>query len=613
MNPGTHQRLRIPEGDVLLKILLIVLATAFVYSPAFHGQWLWDDDSEVTAHYALRTVPGLLSIWNGTSSVDYLPLKSTVQWIFYRFAGENPFWWHMLNVGLHILNCGLIWKLCARLGIRQGWLAGFLYAIHPMAVGSVAWISELKNTLSLPFLLGAMLTYIRYGETNRLRDLAAATGFFLLSMLCKASGVMFPFVILLYSWWKAQGGTGGCDPSGPAPKPFAGIFWRPLISSIPFFLISLGMGLVTLHFQHTRAIGGEVIPLGGPLSRFGLSGTAAWFYLYKSLMPFRLLPNYPRWDVDPPGLLQMAAWPAFAAVFLFFFVRRRTWGRHAVFWLGFFLLNLIPILGFVRISFMRITWTADHFVYISLVGTVVAATAVADFLYSSSGGRGREWLRVLGVAAFAVFIVESHRYAGVFRSEEAMWTYTLKRNPDAWQAHSRLSSVMLRQGNFGASFYHSGEAKRLRPDLPETHNNYSNVLAARGDLAKAIESQRRAIELAPHADLFRMNLANLLVRNQQRDEAKAIYRELLDKFPNHPGFLSNYGASLFYEGRIEESIPYFQKALEIEPGMEIARANLAAAIEARGGPMPMKGSVSGGDYQGVGFLNSDSPLKLFGP
>ncbi|GAB4166747.1 MAG: tetratricopeptide repeat protein [Terrimicrobiaceae bacterium] len=605
--------MRIPDADALFKILLIVLATAFVYSPAFHGQWLWDDDSEVTAHHALRTLPGLISIWNGTSSVDYLPLKSTVQWIYFRFAGENPFWWHILNVALHVLNCGLIWRLCSSLGIRQGWLAGLLYAIHPVAVGSVAWISELKNTLSLPFLLSAMMAYIRYGESNRLRTLAASAGFFLLSMLCKSSGVMFPFVILLYSWWKAQGGAGTGDPNGPSPKPFAGIFWRPLLSSIPFFLISLGLGLVTLHFQHTRAIGGEVIPLGGPLSRFGLSGTAAWFYLYKSLMPFRLLPNYPRWDVDPPTLMQLAAWPALAAVFLFFFLRRRTWGRHAFFWLGFFVLNLMPILGFVRISFMRITWTADHFVYISLVGKVVAFAAVADWLYSSSRERARAWLRVLGIAAFSVFIVESHRYAGVFRSEEAMWTFTLQRNPDAWQAHSRLSSVMLRQGNFGASFYHSGEAKRLRPDLPETHNNYSNVLAARGDLAKAIESQRKALELAPQADLFRMNLANLLVRNEQRDEAKRIYRELLDKFPNHPGFLSNYGTSLFYEGRIEESISYFQKALEIDPGMEIARSNLAAAMEARGGPMPLKGSVSGGDYQGVGFLNSDSPLKLFGP
>lgn len=593
----------------IYQVLIIALATLFIYAPAFHGSWLWDDDSEVTAHTALRSVGGLGNIWAAQSSVDYLPVKSTVQWIYYRFAGENLAWWHLLNVALHVLGALLVWRLVEKLGARHAWIAGLLYGIHPVAVGSVAWISELKNTLSLPLLILTMLAYIRYDERGRKSDLLLACGLFLATMFTKASAVMFPFVILLYAWWKHA----GTPPSLPPPVVQGGWMRRAVLSGIPFFLISLGAGLSTLYFQQIRAIGPEAIPLGGALSRIALSGTAAWFYLYKSLMPFRLLPNYPRWHVDPPTVLQLLAWPAMFALLFFCWTKRRTWGRHALLGLGFFLLNLVPILGFVRISYMRITWAADHFAYIPLVGTVGLVAAAAGALYDSSDELQRAWLRGGALVILAVFTIESHRYSEVFTGEESMWTYTLKRNPDAWQAHSRLSSVMLARGNFGAAFFHAGEAHRLRPDLPETYNNYANVLAAKGELRAAVDKQRRAVEMAPYSEFFRMNLANLLVRNQEQGEAARIYKELLEKHPNEPMFLCNYGAALFFEGRVDESIPYFEKAVDLNPNLGFAQANLAAARHAKAGPMPLQGSIQSGSLQGVQFLNSDSPLRLFAP
>lgn len=588
------------------KVLIIIFACLFIYAPVFHGGWLWDDDSEVTKHMALRYVAGLGKIWTAQSSVDFLPLKSTVQWIFFRFAGENPTWWHLLNVALHIINSLLVWKLVSRLGVARGWIAGLLFAVHPLAVYSVAWISELKNTLSLPFLILAMLSYIAFDERGRWKDYLLAVVFFLAAMLTKSSGVMFPFVILLYAWWRR---AASILPPEEKPSFWRLIPWRVIWSTIPFFLISLGVGLATVYFQHSRAIGPEVVPLGGPLSRIALSGVAVWFYLYKAIMPFRLLPNYPRWEVDPPSLWQLLAWPAIFALLFYFWTRRRSWGRHALLGMGFFLLNLVPILGFIRISYMRITWASDHFVYLSLVGMVGLAAAAANYFYETSEKSLQPWLRGGALALLAIFAIQSHRYSGVFFSEETMWTYTLQRNPDAWQAHSRLSSVMMGQGNFGAGFFHAKEARRLRPDLAETYNNYANALAAKGELVPAIAEQRKAVELAPYSDFFLMNLANLLARTRQVEEARKLYKILLDKNPNEPMMLCNYGASLFYEGKVDEAIPYFQKAVDISPNLEFAQANLAAALRAKNSGLPPQ--FSGGGSDGVQMLNSDSPIRLF--
>ncbi len=601
----------------IFKVLLIIMSCLFVYSPVFHGDWLWDDDSEITAHAALRHVEGLGKIWTAQSSVDFLPLKSTFQWFFFRFAGANPVWWHLLNVSLQIVNSLLVWKLTQRLGVRQAWIAGILFAIHPLAVCSVAWISELKNTLSLPLLILSMLFYLAYDERQRPKDLIFSVLLFLAALLTKASGVMFPFVILLYTWWKRMGDPSpGRSPAGeksarlPAIDWLEQMPWRGILSSAPFFLISLCVGLATIYFQHSRAIGPEVIPLGGLLPRIALSGEAAWFYLYKAVMPFRLLPNYPRWAIDPPSLVQLLAWPAMIGLMVFFWTRRRTWGRHAMLGVGFFLINLVPVLGFIRISYMRITWVSDHFAYISLIGIVGLAAASAGKCYEVAEPHLKPWLRGAVIAIFAIFTMESHRYAGVFLNEETMWTFTLSRNPDAWQAHSRLSAVMMKKGNFGAAFFHSGEALRLRPDLPETHNNYASALAEKGEFEEALANQQLAVELAPDSAFLKMNLANLLARAGRRDEAKKIFGQLLEMAPNEPMFLCNYGVALFFEGRADEALPYFEKAVAINPNMELAQSNLAAikAYLNRGGAA----NVNAPDRShGIQFFNSDSPIQFF--
>lgn len=603
----------------ILKFLLIVLAGLFVYAPAFHGGWLWDDDQEITENAVMRDPSGLVKAWTGATGADYLPLKTTVQWLFFRVAGVNQTAWHLLNVALHLLNALLLWKLLVKLRIRHGWLGGLLFVVHPILVESVAWVSELKNTLSLPFLLLALIAWIDFSERGRAGQFLLTLALFIAAILCKASVIMFPVVLLLHAWWRtlqpepvAEFQSGFLKTlTDSLQRRFPLGFWRGVVASVPFFLVSLIIGLLTIKFQHDRAIGAETIPVGGLLSRTEIAGVSMWFYLFKSLLPTGLLPIYPRWEPQPVMLL---AWPAMAGLLFWFWTRRKTWGAHALFGVGFFLINLLPVLGFITMSYMRITWAADHFLYLPVLGLIGLAAAVAGSMWDSSTEANRKLWAWWGVATFLFLTGLAHRYAGVFANEYEMWTFTLKSNPNAWQAHSRLGKVLLERNDSDGAFYHISESVRLRPDLAETHNNYGAMLEKKGDTQGAIEHLKTAVALAPDIGIYQINLGSLLVRLGRHAEGREVYLRLVKDFPDNPAFLCNLGVAQYFLGETDAAIESFQKALRIKPDLKDAQDNLRQALQKRDGgtsaPQPPAAAPPPPDS---GILGTGSAIKLFGP
>ncbi len=606
----------------LFKVLLIVLAGLFVYAPTFHGDWLWDDDQEITANAVLPDPNGLSRIWMGETGADYFPLKATVQWLFYRAFETNRTAWHLLNVSLHLLNALLFWKVLSRLGLRQAWLGGLLFAVHPILAESVGWVSELKNTLSLPFLLLAMVTWINFDERGRTRDYVLTVLLYVAAILCKTSVVMFPFVLLLYCWWRSvqadrpeaefrSGLRGGLVKRLEGVLPTG--LWRGIMASVPFFLISLAMGLLTIYFQHQRAIGTETIPVGGMLSRTATAGISMWFYLYKTILPVGLLPIYPRWEVDPPPFWMFLSWPAMGALVFWLWTKRKTWGSHALLGLGFFLINLFPILGFIKMSYMRITWAADHFLYLPALGLFGLAAAAAGSLYGRSSRPNQSLLLVFGTGIFLTLAILGHRHAGVFANEYEMWTYTLKHNPNAWQAHSRLGKVMLERGENDKAFEHIKRSVELRPDLAETHNNYGAMLEKKGDVEGAVEQLRIAARIAPDIGIYKVNLGSLLVRLGKYQEGREVYTELVTMDPGNPTFLCNLGVAQYFLGENDAAIASFQQALQISPNLKDARENLQQAMLKRekGGQAPPPPAATPVPAGG-GILGADSAIKLFG-
>ena len=154
---------------------------------------------------------------------------------------------------------------------------------------------------------------------------------------------------------------------------------KRLFALAPFFLMALVLGLVTVWFEHERAIGGAQMPVGDFAVRLARAGVALAFYFWKCLWPVELMPVYPRWAVDPPALYQFSPWLGLMLAAGWLWRRRGGFGRHVLFTVSFFVLNLLPVLGFVAIGYMHASWVADHFAYISLLGFAGGIAAIVEW------------------------------------------------------------------------------------------------------------------------------------------------------------------------------------------------------------------------------------------
>ena len=365
-----------------------------------------------------------------------------------------------------------------------------------------------------------------------------------------------------------------------------------MIRVAPFFLISLVLGIITIQYQHGRAIGAEKILVGGVASRIATAGMAILFYLAEIVWPVNLLPIYPRWEVDPPKAWQFLAWPVIAAAAAWIWANRGTadrpgWGRNVLFGLGFFLLMVLPVLGFVTISYMRITWVADHFNYLPMIGVIALIGAAATRWYERSTVSAQPLIIAGGAVALAACALLSFRYANAWASEDALWTHTLKTNHDAWQAHNRLGAKKFSRGDIEGGYYHFTQSTRLRPDLGETHNNLGSALSAKGRLDEAIKEFAEACRLTPHVPAMRVNLANALFQAGRFAAASDAFQFLLEKEPNNAALINNYAVTLYRQGNKDEAVRQFRRALEINPTMKDAREGLAVALgEQPAGPAP---------------------------
>ena len=398
---------------VLLQATILVAVGLWIFSPAFNGDWIWDDSTLVKDNETLRSLPGLGRIWFAAPSTDYWPMTWTFLWIGWHLWGAHTLGYHLCSVALHLTSAFLIWRLLGKLGLRWGWLGGLVFAVHPLAVESVAWISEIKNTLSLPFFLLSLNAYIDADQGGKTRGCGRALLFYLLAMLCKSSVVMLPVVLLLYGWWR-HGRITRLD----------------VARMLPWFAIALALGGVTLYFQASHYTESDVVRDRGIITRLIGAGAAIFFYLGKFILPVDLLPIYPRWNLNPPSPSRVLTLPLLALTLAALWTKRKTWGRHALLGVGFFLINLLPVIGLCRMTWMNVSWVADHLVYLPMIGLIGCAVAGLEAMHRSASRAARPWLFAAITALIVLMAGESHGYAGMFVNIKTLCTLTVRRDWD---------------------------------------------------------------------------------------------------------------------------------------------------------------------------------------
>ena len=663
-----------PVGSLLLVLLVIVC-----YAQTISFNYIWDDDQYVTDNLTLRSFAGLSRIWTDiAASPQYYPVTLTSFWLEVQALGAfRPGVSHAINFILHALSVVMLFRLLRQLHVPGAWLAAAIFAVHPINVESVAWITERKNALSLTFGLASLLVYFRYtgliapaappvpvvneageAEPDPVRlSLPTEPGrlyglflfLFIAALLAKTTLAVLPGVILVIVWWK-RGRLRWAD-------------WRPLVAPI---VLGLAAGLLTSYIERSPLYVGARGPewdLG--IGRLALAGQTALFYVgkvllphpfifykaswaqtfpstlaiampdfLKSVLPWPLMFNYPRWTVHAGHPLQWIATVAVLGAIVAALLLRRRVGRGLLAGILLYLGCLLPASGLFNVYPMRFSWVADHFAYVAAIPLIVLIVA----------GIAIVWRRTIASATFgavasglviALLGTVTIVHGRIFADQKVLWEATLLRNNQSWLSAVNFGAYLIDQGREAWRQYNlrgdQAEARRQHDRLlsvgeswlklairrnPNTYEGYyqlAQVALERGDgdraLALIAQSQELAEKMGKESFLQpRMLAAQLLKRKGDAEAAGLMYRELQDFEPAYaskrPLFFaaarSDYG-NLLLQGLskpispdmspgdgviLEKALDQFNQAILLAPAAIEPKVQAARIIIESGGPLP---------------------------
>jgi protein O-mannosyl-transferase len=541
---------------------LLFCLTLIAYSPAVNGDLVWDDAGHVTKP-ELQSLHGLGRIWFDLGATQqYYPLLHSAFWVEHTLWGDSVLGYHLMNVWLHATAACLVVVILRRLSLPGAWLAGFLFALHPVCVETVAWISEQKSTLSTVFYLAAALAYLQFDQTRRRSQYFLALGLFMLALLSKTVTATLPAALLVIFWWRR-----------------GRLSWRRDVQPLlPWFALSLSAGLLTAWMEQ-KFIGAQganfMLTLG---QRCLLAPRVIWFYLGKLIWPVNLMFTYPHWNVDTrvwwQYLFPIALLALVAALWLF---AKQHRGPLAGFL--FFAGTLFPVLGFLNVFPFVYSYVADHFQYSASLGIIVPVAAGMTLAAERAPGSWRRFGSGMAGLLLVTLGVFTWRQSHIYTDAETLFQETLARNPNDWMAYNNLGIDRVRTRNMPEAIAYFEAAVRIKPDLPEVHNNLGNAFIGMGRLQDAIAEYQAAVRFKPESADAHYNLANALAKIPDRlPNAIAEYRAALQLKPKDAEMHTRLGAALArMPGRLPEAIAEHQTALRIDPDYAVAHYNLGVA------------------------------------
>jgi tetratricopeptide (TPR) repeat protein len=577
----------------------LLAAVMVVYYPALRGGFLWDDDAHVT-RLSLRSLHGLWRIWfEPGATQQYYPLLHSAFWLEHRIWGDSVIAYHVLNAVLHAGAAWLLYLVLRGLSFPVPRLASLVFAMHPVCVESVAWISEQKNTLSAVFYFLSALAFMRFDETRRKSAYSWAAGLFVLALLTKTVTATLPAALLVVFWWRR-----------------GKLAWkRDVLPMLPCFAAGIAIGLRTAWVER-KLIGAEGADFSfTALQRLFLAGRVIVFYVRSIVWPANLMFIYPRWSLGAGlgwGCLYLAGVLLLVAVLVF--LARRWRGPLAGFLI--FAGTLFPVLGFVNVYPFLFSFVADHFQYLACPGIIVPAIWGLWWIVGRLpiGSAIRACLLLAFPAALGGL---SWRQAGVYRDSETLYRATLAGNPSAWLIHfnlavtlgmgpdhiaeaiseyeatvrlkpdhwrarNNLASALLKMpGRSAEAIAQYEEALRFNPDYAEAHNNLAIAVEDKAGRAQEAEGHlRAAIRIRPDYDAAHSNLGSLLMRDPGSvPEAAAEFEAAIRIAPGIAEYHYYLGNALSVEpGRLADAVAEYRTALRLKPDYAEAHSNLGVAL-----------------------------------
>jgi Tfp pilus assembly protein PilF len=566
----TRRRFAVPLWREALVCLLLAAATGGVYSRACRNGFVnYDDD--VYVEYNPEVQKGLTAesvrwAFTTTLMVNWHPLTWLSFQLDHRLFGLQASGFHLTNVVLHVLDTLLLF-VALRALTGAVWRSGFvaaLFALHPLHVESVAWISERKDTLSTFFWMLTLVAYAVYARRPGVLRYPLVAVPFALGLMAKSMLVTLPFVLLLLDYWP----LGRLRPA----------FWpclRLLLEKLPLLVLAAASCAVTVVAQQR---GGETNPATELPLR--LEHAVVSYVLYidwtvwpQNLIPFHQFPTqlFPPWQVG--GAVTVLAAISGACLVL---ARRAPY--LIVGWL-WYLGTLVPVIGLVQV--LGGHGMADRYTYVPLTGLfLMAVWGVADL-----AARWRLALlpATVGLVVLAACAVATWVQIGYWYDSTTLWTHALEVDPNNYLGNNNLGTVLLNQGKVDEAMRHYEACLRVVPGYALAHYNMGCALAEKGRTQEAIWHCRQAIAINPHYPDAHNNLGALLLRQGDADGAMREFQAALaDNAPNPAMVHNNLGLALMQKGRLPEAAAEFEEALRINPAYTDARNNLTAALRRQG-------------------------------
>jgi tetratricopeptide (TPR) repeat protein len=534
---------------------LLFIATFIAYQPAWNGTPIWDDDGHITKP-ELRSLSGFAHIWTQLGATQqYYPLMHSIFWLEYHLWGDSTLGYHLVNILLHFFSALLLVCILRRLAIPGAWFVAAVFALHPVQAESVAWISELKNTLSGVFFLSTILVYLKFDSERKRKLYIIAIGLFILGLMSKSVIATLPVALLVIIWWK-QGK----------------INWKnDVIPLLPFFAVGIASGLFTSWVER-KFIGAQGNEFNFTIiERCLIAGRVTWFYLSKIFLPMDLIFIYPRWTVSQTIWWQYLF--PFATLILMgalWISRNRSRAPLSAFL--FFSALLFPVLGFFNVYPFRFSFVADHFQYLACIGPIVILSVWIFGLLKGS-------LRSVICAAILLTLgALTWKQSETYSDAETLYRTTIKKNPACWMAYNNLGKLLAENGRMDGVMSDFQMALKINPAYQEAHYNLGIVLAKMGRTDEAVAQYRKAIEIKPdYSDAYN-NLGLLVAGMGQIDEAIGYYRKSLEIKPRFAEAWNNLGNALSQSGQTDEAITYYRKALNINSNYAEAHYNFGLLL-----------------------------------
>ena len=591
-----------------LLALLLLLVTMALYWPATRCDFVnLDDDLHVTANLQVQQGLSLQNIkWAFLNPVahDWHPLSVCSHMLDCQLFRLNPWGHHLTSVLLHTLNAGLVFALLqAMTGARWRslWVAA-LFAVHPLRVESVAWVTERKDVLSALFGLLALMAYARYAEVQSLKSKvqpAAPAGqrgespksvvrgpwslfrlrspiFYLLSLFCFALGLMskpmlvtWPLVMILLDYWplrRFQFKTQDSRLKTSLPL---------LLEKLPFFALAALASVVTFAVQKRGGVVAAVehMPLG---ARAGNALISYCRYLGKLFWPTDLAVMYPHPGYWPLAKVLLAG-GGLLGLSVLVWVGRRRYPYLLMGWL-WYCGTLVPVSQMIQTGSQAM---ADRWTYLPSLGMLIMVVWGAYELT-------RRWqhqvlgLSMAGGAAVGLCLALTWQQIGYWKDSEALFWHALEVTENNYVAHGNLGAALDKKGQTDEAMHQFREALRLGPQQAEAHNNLGAALDEKDQIDEAIRQYQKALRLKPSYAEAHNNLGTALGKKGQTDEAIRQYQEALRLKPDYAEAHYNLGAALGRKGQSDEAIRQYQEAVRLKPDYADAHNNLGAALDDRG-------------------------------